>query len=917
MGATGRVLQRLVGLCCTRPWLTVSIGVLLAGLGFGHAARSLTLETSKFQLLPSNQRWATLYESYSRDFAQLEDIVVAVESPSVQMSAAYAARLAGALRDGDLHAARVTYRIDPRHLEAHGLLYLPLDEVQGLFDTLARQEELLTSFAAKPSLDRLVEGINQSTGDLFLPRVFGAEDERPPVDTSLLRDLLGQVSERLDHPVYRSPWKRLFSDRLSSAPDAGYFLSEDRRLLYVVVDFPGAPGQRLSEAEAIAAVRRVTTALRAEFPAVAAGVTGAPALFSDELATATSDTGAATTLALVLTLALLLLAFRRLLSSGLLLAALVISLGWSLGVVTLTVHHLNVFSMMFVSVVVGIGIDYGIYFLFRYDEERARGRDRSQAAALTAARSGPGILLGALTAAATFYLLTISDFRGIREFGFVAGTAILLAFVVMLTVFPAFLVLTDRRRRARHLVLVRTASREPDAWRDRLRHRIVPALRPSKGFALVILIPTGVALWAAPRVGFDYNLLNLQAPETESVVWEKKIAAAAGRSGFAALATAGSLEELRAKQAVFEALPSVADVRSALTMLPARQDEKLALLGRAAAIVDDVVVGAPPRLDVDALIEALEILHRRLHQAAMDIPREHRGDLAATAAMTSSLLQQLRERDRRLTEVALTDFQGRLAADFSDHWERLRHAIRPGPVTMADLPDVLQRKFVGASGRLLMQIHARDDIWERPGATRFVEELRSVDPEVTGQPVVAYESMRMMERACHQGIVYAFVLVAGIAALMIRRLRETLIAMVPLLLGTLWTVAVMRVTGLRFDLVNVWALPLIIGSAAEYGVNIVMRSLEARADGGPLLPRSTVLGVTFNGLTTMAGFGSLLLAHHQGVWGLGLLLVIGTAVTLAASLVVLPVLLQLSGARTRASQAADEEIVAAVLPRAS
>jgi len=166
VGSTGRVLQRLVGRCCTRPWLTVSLGVLLAVLGYGYAAHSLALDTSKFQLLPSNQRWATLYQDYSRDFSQLEDIVVAVQSPSVEMSAAYAARLERELRVGELRSARVTYRIDPRHLAAHGLLYLPLESVRGFFDTLASQEDLLTTFAAAPSLDHLVEGINQSTGDL-------------------------------------------------------------------------------------------------------------------------------------------------------------------------------------------------------------------------------------------------------------------------------------------------------------------------------------------------------------------------------------------------------------------------------------------------------------------------------------------------------------------------------------------------------------------------------------------------------------------------------------------------------------------------------------------------------------------------------------------------------------------------------
>jgi predicted RND superfamily exporter protein len=131
---------------------------------------------------------------------------------------------------------------------------------------------------------------------------------------------------------------------------------------------------------------------------------------------------------------------------------------------------------------------------------------------------------------------------------------------------------------------------------------------------------------------------------------------------------------------------------------------------------------------------------------------------------------------------------------------------------------------------------------------------------------------------------------------MIRRMRETVLAMVPLILGTLWTVAIMQLAGLKFNLVNVWALPLIIGSAAEYGVNIVLRSLESPAHGGgPRLARSTVMGVVFNGLTTMAGFGSLLVAHHRGIWSLGLLLVIGSGATLTASVVVLPTLVHLAG----------------------
>lgn len=127
-----------------------------------------------------------------------------------------------------------------------------------------------------------------------------------------------------------------------------------------------------------------------------------------------------------------------------------------------------------------------------------------------------------------------------------------------------------------------------------------------------------------------------------------------------------------------------------------------------------------------------------------------------------------------------------------------------------------------------------------------------------------------------------------------QRWDEAGLALVPLVLGTLWGLALMRACGLSFNLANVWGVPLVIGAAAEFGLNIVARFREARRHGGPPLPRSTVLSVTLNGFTTIGGFASLLVAHHQGIWSLGLLLVIGTATSLLAALVVLPVLLRVS-----------------------
>jgi predicted RND superfamily exporter protein len=229
------------------------------------------------------------------------------------------------------------------------------------------------------------------------------------------------------------------------------------------------------------------------------------------------------------------------------------------------------------------------------------------------------------------------------------------------------------------------------------------------------------------------------------------------------------------------------------------------------------------------------------------------------------------------------------------------------------VPAELRRKFVSDRGHFLLQIHPAVDIWDREGALRFVTELRSVDPEVTGTPIVTFEAIRFMERSYKQGTVYAVLLVTLVTFLTLRRVRETFLALLPLGLGMLWTFGLMYFFDLKFTMGNVFGLPLILGAAAEYGLNIVIRYMEGRDHGGPLFARSTVMAVLVNGLSNIVGFGSLMVADHRGIFGLGLLLTLGTATSLVAALVVLPVLLRL---RPRpAPPEADVELVAAISQR--
>jgi hypothetical protein len=492
----------------------------------------------------------------------------------------------------------------------------------------------------------------------------------------------------------------------------------------------------------------------------------------------------------------------------------------------------------------------------------------------------------------------LTDFRGLQELGFISGTALLLSWIAMMFVFPPLIVLVDRRHAARPVTSVPRAIR--------LERMHVPFVEHITSYPRLILavaaLLTVLSVWAFGWVRFDYNLLNLQAEGTESVAWEKRILETSGRSGFAALSSASSLEELRRKQAAFRRLDTVSEVDSALLLIPDDQEEKQKIIRDFAPIVAPVRISRPRPVDIDRLIAALETLRRRIDIAAGEAPAgDTQRRLAALRDDITQLVGKLRKTDRATSEPALTVLQRQVYRDFVTSFQRLQSNLAPRAVGLPDVPPEIKRKFVSDAGRFLLQIHPAVNIWERDGAERFVSQLRQVDPEITGTPVITYEAILRMERAYKQGTIYGLILVVALTALTLRRVRETLLALVPLSLGVAWTAGLMYLFDLKLNLGNVFGIPMMLGVAAEFGVNIVLRYVEDREHGaGPLIARSTMMAVFINGLTTVVGYGSLMLAAHRGIFGLGLFLTLGTTAALVAALVVLPVLLQLFGPRPTA-----------------
>jgi hopanoid biosynthesis associated RND transporter like protein HpnN len=883
----------------------VTAAAVLAAVSVAYALTFLQFATSTRALLPQGKRFIERYTEYDQEFGDLDDLVLVVQAPSLPEATIYANRLVRELRANRVPLDRINYRIDPKQFEGRALLYLSTDRLKEIRERVLDYQEFMEKFAERPTLDQLVDGIATSIAQAFVTGLLdlgldsGPAASKGSLDLRFVNDVVTQIGGRLDRPTpYRSPWGGLFSVGGDDSEGAGYFLSDDQRLLFILAEPTTRKGSFTGDREAIEGVRATVAALRPEFPDVEVGVTGKPALSNDEMTAAFRDSRRATLLAFALTLGLLLLAFLRVGKPMLMLLVLALSLSWSIGVATLVVGHLSLFSVMFIPIIIGIGTDYGIYYLLRYEEELFLGRNLREAIEITAMRSGPGMLLSAITAAATFYVLILTDFRGLQELGFIAGSALLLSWVAMMLVFPALLMLVDRRHLDRVHVTIPRAIRL-----ERIHVPFVDWItgHPKTVLAAAALL-VAVSAYAFGKVRFDFNLLNLQAEGTESVVWEKKILETSGRSGFAALSSAATFDELRRKQHAFRALPTVSEVDSALLLIPDDQPAKQKIIRDFAPIVAPVRVTRPQPVDIDRLITALETVKRRFDIAAGEAPPgDTQRRLASLRDDIALLVVRLRQTDRAVSEPALDFLQRQIYRDFVTSFQRLQANLTPRMVGLADIPPEIRRKFISDRGHFLLQIHPSVDIWDRDGAARFVNDLRTVDGDVTGTPVITYEAIRLMERAYKQGTLYAVILVGMLTFLMLRRVREALLALTPLALGMTWTAGLMWLFDVKLNFGNVFGIPLILGTAAEFGLNIVMRFMEGRNHAGPLVARSTIVAVFLNGLMTMVGFGSLLLAAHRGIYGLGLLLTLGMFASLIAALVVLPVLLRVFGGKPHPS----------------
>jgi uncharacterized protein len=900
------VLYKLfVGMALGHPFAVMGVAVFGVILSLLFSATRLEFYTSHLDLVSSGNRYKQLDQMFSREFAEVpERVIVVIRSQDKERAKAFATALANRW-ERDPQIDKVLYRIPLEALQDKALLFLSYEELADLRQKLEQHRELFTEFAALPSLEQLFTLINREITEALVDHVFTGfladeKAEGAPLDLTFVRALLRQLNQHVDpqHP-YHSLWQELFTSASEARAHDGFLWSDDKQLLFVFANPKVDVGDFNRFGTAVRQIRQDVRELQQAYPDVEVGITGKAVLETDEMTSAQRDMTMATAISLVGVAILFVTFFRGVVRPGLTVLTLMLGVGWSLGFTTLTIGHLNIFTIVFVPMLIGLGIDStGIHFLTHYEAERAIGENVRQALEHTFANTGAGIVTATLTTATAFFALALSDFLGLRELGFITGSGLLLILLATFTCLPALLVLEERWRRARTPTPRALHAEEGGGYVAQLYRYPWTTLTVSAFFVLLSLLALG-------KVKTDFNLLRLQSEQNESVIWAQKIFESTRRSVLMGELMANSLEEVERKVAALRRLPSVEKVDSILSILPEDQERKSALMRELRPILADISLHPPDTeaIDIATLRNTLQRLNAKLAEddttAQTSTEGGFRQELREVQELIDQFLQRTAQMPPEATQQALVTFQTALVGDLADKLAILQRNLEAAPLAIQDLPHDLQTRYVGKTGKFRLFVFPAENIWEPQPLARFVRDLQAVDGDALGAPVTNFEYMETIKEGYNKASIYAMGGIIFLALLMFRGALAALLALVPLLVGSVWTLGLMALCGVQFNMANLLFVPLIIGIGIDNGVHIVhsFRATATAKHEGERVPlaRSTAKAVTLAALTGIVGFGSLMISSHHGIYSLGLLVALGVGSVLLASLTTLPSLLAILG----------------------
>ncbi|MGD0652357.1 MAG: MMPL family transporter, partial [Verrucomicrobiia bacterium] len=849
-----------------------------------------------------------LYSEYAEEFRAEEDYLIVVESDRPERNRAAVDALVKQLLTpannpfpGDSPNAQqfitedVFYRADFEPMQKWFLYYLSRAELSQIGDSLKEFNQLVSVLQQNPRLATFFDAMNQMLEQMTTV----PEDQRRRMEAFLptitaIVNQLGEPDGSAEKWRLLSPWASAFfsEEMLGQAEQQmkwqGYHVFQGGRM-FVILLHPRLTGQISGpdhHAATVPKIRRILNDVRRDFPDVKLSLTGEPVLDNDEMEVSQRDATKSSVLTLILIAVVIVLGFRDWLRMLLSICCLIMVIAVTMGYTTLVIGHLNIITITFAVMILGLGEDLGVQFISRYEEELCRCGNRFDAVRGALQSTGPSIVTAGVTNAAAFFAMVLSGFKGVTELGMIAGGGMLLATLGMTVLLPALLLSVRRRNEPAHLpVQVKVSGVE----RALLR-------RPWVTVAVCAAITTA-ALVVGWRAKFDFNVLKLQSRGLESVDTELRLLKAGTESSIFASVVCDDLAQTRVLQHSLTGLPTVVTVHSIAELIPEEQEAKVPLIREIRERVGKITFTVPPFQpgDADAVVNALGSLRLRASKLARDAAE--RGDRTAERAL-APLAEAAKDTRARLQEtetdklaLRLGTYERRFYDDLQDQLALLAEQA-DRPMTVADVTPDLRRVLVGKTGKFLVRVFPKENVWELEPLERFVADVQSVAPKATGTPLGLHEFVNILVRGYIKAALWAFLVIAIMVFVDLRGAMATVLTLVPLVVGTIWMIGVMAVFGIRFNPANILTLPLMVGIGVAYGIYIVQRYRE---DGeATFYGKSTGRAVMLSALTAVIAFGSLLIGAHRGICSLGLVMTIGVSACLVAALVLLPALLEIA-----------------------
>jgi len=847
-------VARVVDMCQRHAAAVLAVAIVISICAVAYLIENLRIDTDTEGMLSADLAFRQNAMALDRAFPQLDDnLLIVLEAPDADAADDAVRGLVEAMRArSDVFSSVFAAEADP-FLRQHGFLYLQTSELEELATRLAAAQPFLGSLWQNPNLAGLAG---------MLELMARAGTDAPTLDEAA--SVLGSMAGVAERARTDEDAGLVWSDVIMASKQV---TGTVRRLVQTrpKLDYGSLhPAARASDA-----VHDIARSQGLSGQGIKIRLTGSAALESDELKSVEAGMGLAGLISLVIVVVVLMAGLRSLGVLVALVVTLLSGLLWTGAFAILALGSLNLISVAFAVLFVGLSVDFGIHFVLRAFEYAGVSSDWAGALAKGGRSVGGSLAICALTTAIAFFSFMPTTYVGLAELGLIAGVGMFVALLCNLTLLPA---------------LLRLLIRKPPALRP--QHTASHAvLRSRKLAALIVCIGIVSALgsgYLATGTRFDFDPMNLKDPQAPSMRTLFDLMNDGTIQPYSAEILAEDTAAAEKLIPVLAALDTVDRVDSIFSLIPNDQAAKLAVIDRMVLFLGPAFF--TPAGDVTLPDMDLEKASDRILRTLAVLTDD--AVIGASAKRLAAALEGAgTEQLQRINQALFRNLPGRL--------NDLVAALDAGEINIANLPDELKSRYLSVDGRTRLEVMPKQDLRDQVALRAFVAEVQAKAPHATGSPIIIVEAGRAVLDAFAVALVISLLAIGAVLLVVLRRIGDVLLVFAPVCVAALWTLAVSTIAGVPFNFANVIVLPLLFGLSVDFGVHIVLRQ---RADdhGHDAMATTTPRAILLSALTTLGSFGSIMLSGHPGTASMGLLLSIAISLSLVAILVFLPALMTLT-----------------------